>query len=561
MAANRMPHRAATALIASLLMVVAGSRASLGYTGSETPGAAGPFVNPFPAAGSAPTEPAAGALAPPNYQYEGTLPLVMGGLPTPGFTITPMLSIQEMFNDNIFQTETDRRADFVTLITPSLSIGANTPRLNLTLAYAPTYQYYARNPSENGFIHQMFGVASLEVVPDTLFVNGRVFATVAPTNGGVIGGGFGVPLTSGTALGTGPLTLSSQGRTQIFGASVSPYLVHRFGEYGTGTLGLTLDETYSSDSVDSGGSSRFSTVDATGQFQTGSYFGRVQDTVTLNANRTTGTGVLDGARQESAVNQLGYALNAQWQVFGRLGWENIIYGGTPSTHINDAVWGAGVTYTPNADSSITLSYDHQDGISGFQALAHYAITPRTMLTASYSHSLQTNLQYVSTQLAQAAVGPNGQPILGPNGAPLVLVYSALGVQDTLYQTDTLAVGMTTLLDRDTISLSVDRVNEEPISSGGNTNPGLAQELTTGTVSWARALNERATLSASFSYGSGSLGTAGGWEDLISAALGYIYRISPTLTGSASYQYYRRNSTIAGDSMYVNVVLVGITKQF
>ena len=560
MAADRMPHRPVAALIASVLAVCAGTPYARAFTAPDAQAGAGPFANPFPGTEPAPAQP--GTLAPPNYQYQGTLPLVMGGLPTPGFTVTPALTIQEMFNDNIFQTETNRRADLITLISPSLTVGANTPRLNLSLTYAPTLEYYARTHSQDGIIQQLFGVGSLVVVPDTLFVNARVFATVAPTNGGLVGGGLGAPLTAGPAFGGGPQTLSRQGRTQIYGASVSPYLMHRFGDFGTGTLGLTLDQTYTS-STGGGGSANASTAEANAQFQSGSYFGRIQDTLSLTASRTTGTGALNGSQQESVTNQLGYALTRQLQVFGRLGWENITYGayaGGAGTHINDAIWGFGGTYEPNPDSSITLSYTHQQGTTGIEAQAHYAVTARTVLTASYSHSLQTNLQYVATQLGQAAVGPNGQPILGPNGAPLILVYSALGVQNTLYRTDTLQVGVTTLLDRDTISLNVDQVTETAVSSTAAAG-GLSQDVTTGTATWTRALSERATLSASFTYGTGTVGTAGGAQDLLSASGTFNYVISRTLTGTATYQYYRRSSTQAGFSMYDNIVIVGITKTF
>ena len=564
MAAERMPHRPGAALIASLLAVCAGAPGARAFTTPDTQGG-GAFANPFPAAGGEPAPAQPGTLAPPNYQYQGNLPVVMGGLPTPGFTVTPALTIEEMFNDNIFQTETNRRADLITLISPSLTVGANTPRLNLSLTYAPTLEYYARTHSQDGIIQQAFGVGSLIVVPDTFFVNARVFATVAPTNGGLVGGGLGAPLTAGTVLGGGPQTLSRQGRTQIYGVSVSPYLIHRFGTFGTGTLGLTLDQTYTSSTGGGGGSANASTAEANAQFQSGSYFGRVQDTLSLDASRTSGTGALNGSQQESVTNQLGYALTRQLQVFGRLGWENITYGayaGGAGTHINDAIWGFGGTYEPNPDSSITLSYTHQQGITGIQAQAHYAVTARTVVTASYTHSLQTNLQYVATQLGQAAVGPNGQPILGPNGAPLILVYSALGVQNTLYRTDTLQLGATTLLDRDTISLNVDRVTETPVSAGTATAAGgLSQDVTTGTATWTRALSERATMSASFTYGTGTVGTAGGAQDLFSAAATFNYVISRTLTGTATYQYYRRSSTQAGFSMYDNILIVGLTKTF
>lgn len=158
MAAERTPPRHTTALIVALpcagLLLLAAPRAAHAFTPADTGAGGGPslgepFPNPFPDAGTAGAgtgttgtgtagagtgaTPTAGGLLPPDYRYQGTLPLVMGGLPAPGFTIVPSVTLQEEFTDNVLQTESDRRWDLVTLLTPSLAIGANTPRLNLSL--------------------------------------------------------------------------------------------------------------------------------------------------------------------------------------------------------------------------------------------------------------------------------------------------------------------------------------------------------------------------------------------------------------------------------------------
>ena len=572
MAAERAPSGRAPTLsvsragLVALLLAVPGVAYAFAPGQTNVGGAAnqaGPFANPFPDAGSTNGPAAPGTVPPPDYRYQGTLPLVVGGLPTPGFTVVPQVTLQEEFTDNVLQTETDRQWDLITLLTPSLTVGANTPRLNLSLEYAPTIEYYARTSSQNTVAHQLLGVGSLVVVPDTLFVDARGFATVAPTNGGYVGPGLGTgaPLTglAGTAgyLGTGPV-VGRQGTTQIFGESVSPYLVHRFGDFASGTIGASVTHT-STSSTAGGGSQQATTEDVNGQLASGSVFGRVQDILAADASRTQGTGVLDGARQETITDQLGYALTRQLQVFGVLGYEDIQYSGPTGERISDMVWRVGGTYAPNARSQITLSYGHSEGVTDFAAQASYALTARTTLTASYSQGITTYLQQVAAGLNQAGVNQNGVPINAATGLPLTLTNGALAVQDTVYRTRILALGITTLLDRDTIAFSFDHTEETPVSAapGG----GFAQRANIGTASWTRALSERATASALLSYGTTSTAGLTGDSDLFSASAQFIYRLSPTLTASGSYLFFERRSTEPGFSMYENIALVGLSKRF
>ena len=559
------PDCAARLLGAGLLLgALALPRAASAYTPGQTNGAGGTggFANPFPDAATAPAgAPQPGTLPPPDYRYQGTLPLVVGGLPTPGFTILPQLSLQEEFTDNVLQTETNRRWDLISLLTPSLTIGANTPRLNLSLQYAPTLEYYARTTSENTIAQQLLGVGSLVLVPDTLFVNARAYATMAPTNGGYLGAGYGAATpaaafagAAGTgAAGTGPLT-GRQGTTQIFGLSVSPYLVHRFNTFGTGSLGATFSRTSASNSL-GGGAQEETTEQVSGQFQTGSYFGRVQDTAAANASRTQGSGFLNASRQETITDQLGYALTRQLQVFGVLGYEDISYGNAGVPPIRDAIWRFGGTFTPTPSSSFTLSYGHSQGATDFEAAANYALSPRTFFTASYSDVVTTYLQQVAAGLAGAAVNQNGVPV-GPDGQPLVLVNGALAVQDTVYRDRTLALGLTALRDRDTYSLSITRTEDTPLSAGG-----FAQRALTATASWTHALSELANASTYVSYGDINTGGATGDSKLFSFSALFTYQLSNTVSTSASYLFFRRNSTAPGFSMYENILVVGISKRF
>ncbi len=548
--AARRARRAAAILGCGLLAVLA-ARPARAFT-PDTAGAGGAFGTPFPDAGAAA---APGTLTPPDYRYQTFLPLVEGGLPVPGFTIMPTLSLQEEFNDNIFQSEQNRRWDLITVLTPGIALAANTPRLDLTLQYNPSFEYYARTTSENTISQQLAGVASLVVVPRSIFIDARAYASVEPINGGFIGaGGQGAAL-GGYGYATGTGGFARQTTTQVFGESITPRITHTFGTLGTANLGLTLANT-SISATYAGGSGEQNSADLLGSFQSGPVLGRVQNTVSVEAYRATGTTTLGNARRDTVQDQVGYALSRQLQVFVALGYEDISYGGTTAPPVHDMTWQVGFTATPGPHSNLTFSYGHSYGTDGFNVAGSYALTSRTTATISYSRQITTYLQQVAAAVGAAGVNANGVLVNPITGQPIAVGNAALVVENSVSLTTTLEATLTTLLNRDTLALNLSRTDSTPLSAGG-----FSQADTIGTFSWTRALSTRANLSTNVSYGVTQVPGLTGNSTLFSLAAQFGYALTSRASLSASYQFFRRNSSVAGFSIYDNIVLVGVTERF
>lgn len=536
--------------------------------------------------------PAAVILSTPNGGLPGTLAGAAGdaryrpavpppaGPRNPAWSFTPSIGLEELFNDNIFQTQTDRRADFITAVTPGLEVHGDTPRVHLNFRYAPTLEMYARTRSADAIAQQLLGNVTATLVPDTLFVNARALASVQPSGGGLVGSsaGPGSPLGGGFGSNSAPgaLALGKENRARTTSFSITPYVQHRFGNFGTGKFGVTL--SYSNVSSGAGTapipgtttqlSQRQETGEVTAQFQSGEAFGRVRDFVLLDAAQSTGTGVLSGARSDVATNWVGYALNRVVMPFAEFGAESIYYNTAVPTRINDGVWEAGVVLTPNPDSQLSIGYGHHQGANSVDVRGHYALSPRTWLTASYTTGLATDVQQIQSQLGLASFDPLGNAVNVETGAPLFLGNGLLSTQNALYRSRTLSVTGTTLLDRDSLSLSVQRQQQTPIgnSIGGGVAPGVAQGLeqsgTTLTGSWTHLISERTSLGASASYTLSTYQAATpGTERFVAATAGVSYLLSETITTVARYSFFDRNSNFAGRSFTDNVVLLGITKRF
>lgn len=548
-AARRARRRAAALLGCGLLAGVAALRPARAFT-PDAAGGGGALGTPFPDAAAT-----QGTLAPPDYRYQNLLPLVEGGLPVPGFTIIPTLGLQEEFNDNIFQAEQNRRWDLISVLTPGIALAANTPRLDLTLQYNPSFEYFARTPAESAITQQLSGVGSLVVVPRSIFIDARAYASVEPINGGFVGaGGQGAAL-GGYGYATGTGGFAHQTTTQVFGESVTPRITHTFGTLGTANLGLTLANT-STSATYAGGSGSLDSADLLGSFQSGPVLGRVQNTVSVEAYRATGTTTLGNARRDTVQDQVGYALSHQLQVFVAVGYEDITYGGTTAAPVHDATWQVGFSATPGPHSSLTFSYGHSYGTDGFNVAGSYALTSRTTATISYSRQITTYLQQVAAAVGAAGVNANGVLVNPVTGQPIAFGNAALVVQNSVNLTTTLEATLTTLLDRDTLALTLSRTDSTPLSAGG-----FAQADTIGTFSWTRALSTRANLSANVSYGVTQAPGLTGNSTLFSFASQFGYALTSRASVSASYQYFRRNSSVAGFSIYDNILLVGISERF
>ncbi|MDQ2803415.1 MAG: outer membrane beta-barrel protein, partial [Pseudomonadota bacterium] len=393
---------------------------------------------------------------------------------------------------------------------------------------------------------------------------------VQPTDGGYGGLGFDEPLAYAPTEAPGALTLGKQNRSQIYSVSVSPYVVHRFGTFGTGKAGVGLTETYEGSGVGGGqipgaattSSQHALTGEATAQFQSGTDFGRLRDFAVIDAAETEGSGVLRHAHRAEADNWIGYVLNRELTPFVELGAETISYSSTPAYRVDDAIWQLGVVLTPGPNSRLTVGYGHHQGFNAFNARGYYQMTARTRLTVNYDTSLVTDLQQIEDQLGLADADQFGQPLDATTGGPLLLgTGGLLGLQGNVYRNRRFGFTASTALERDTIALTIQFEHETPVASA-IPGAGVEQQGESATASWLHQLSERTNLTAGASYSRTSLGTTtGGRERFLAASAGISYLLSETISTTARYTFFDRRSTFQDRSFDDNVVLLAVSKKF
>jgi hypothetical protein len=518
------------------------------------------------------------------------------GLPSPGWTFTPRAGIQTSYNDNVLATHSDRRWDWVNYLTAGLTVEGNTDRVTARFDYAPTMALYARTPSLNYLSQNFTGNGSIAFVPDLFYMDVRGLAGVQPLNGTGFGAsGVG---SAGATTGLPPNQLS-----QVASVGITPYLLHRFGEYGTGKIGYSFNGSTQSQIngfgslpfIGSSGSGSSSTLNnltpaqqqqlnqsgfinsgllnqnstqitnqEVAQFQTGEFLGRFNNLTIASLNQYSGSNDTQNGYQNTISNQLGYAVTRQITVFASVGYENIYYDGVPATKINDGTWEVGTTLTPNADSTITIGYGHQYGVDSFQVNGAYQVTSRLRVSVSYNTGIGNGLSQLQNNVSVSDVDQHGYLVNALTGAPIFNPAGNVGTNNNLYRTRTLSTSAQLAYERDVFVASYYMSDQQLLGTAQGAT-GFASNTTsnTGYGSWTHEIspNWSTVLSGSYTTQPSQSSVVPGTQTTLNANLILQYQINPTLSATAQYAYYDRSSPFTFLSFTQNVFLLGVMKTF
>src|SRR5580658_8711170 len=486
----------------------------------------------------------------------------------PGWTFTPSLTLQEAFNDNVFQSEFDRRWDLITYVTPGLAIYGDTQNVQLHFNYQPSLVYYARDSSLNQIAQNLNAVGDVTLWQDHLYLDVRASVGVGSASGsapglGFGGGGLGVASTNQTNIAINGLTKNNSSQYTSFAAS--PYFLQSFGDYGSLKLGYTLSHSTTSNAAGfvplptntTGPSISQTTNEELATYSTGEFLERASDTVSIDATQYGGTGAGTQGHNTTASNQVNYVVNRAITAFVSIGYESIDYSGNDSRSTNDMTWQVGTTVTPDPRSTLSLSYGHQQGIDSLSANGQYQLTSRTSVNVNYGETIGTQLQALQNQLALADLNNSGSLVNSRTGQPLTNANALLGTQNQLYKSQTATVGANTSLDRDTFNVNLQYAVYTAVGAGATG----ATSGVTGTASWTHSLSEDLSLNTSGSYGIRWFVDPGGNNKFLSVTASLNYTISATVSTSLSYAFYDLTSTQPGQSEYQDVIILSITKTF
>jgi uncharacterized protein (PEP-CTERM system associated) len=540
------------------------------------------------------TVPTGTELSTPDVQdLQHQLQLVNGPIVAPpgGWAFQPRIDAQELITDNIFQAHSPRQWDAVTYFAPGFTLAGDLPKLQLYFQFQPTLQMHVEAGSLNSLTQQYSGTALATLVDDLAYLDVRAISGVNSVYGGLGGiGGVGANAVAGTSaanvsgLGNNNFNLNKNNQVQNSSLSISPYLLRRLGDYGNVKLGYSFNLSHSealtgflASPFPSGGTNQqtFISNEILAHYDTGDMFAQLQysfDADLSQGQTTTGsqfyqtvagvnpTGPNNYTSYNNYVtNRVSYQINPTIQVFVTGGYEYVRYTNQTYQTNNGPTWSVGTTLTPGPDALLTLSYGYNNGYYQFNGSGYYNITARTSVNASYYSSQGTQLQYLQNQLGLAS-GPN--LVNGQNGGQLFVNTNLLGPQNGVFRFDTFQIGAQTIMNRDIISanLSITKssqqgINAAPPSNGSSFN-----------VQWVHELNQDMTLTTAAAYNTlsqsavlSTINPGNSHAYIFSTAL--QYQLSPTLGASLRYSFFDRISEVSSNSIYQNLIVLGVSKTF
>ncbi len=500
----------------------------------------------------------------------------------PPWLIVPSIGASLGLTDNA-RRQPGTSPDVFALFTPAVSVVADTARLKGTLSYTPQASVYAATSGRNYIDNNLAANATATVVPNAVFVDMRASISEQSRTGGLSS--------------FGGLTQPAGDRSQNTTFAVTPYAVHRFGSWGTAQVsyGLSYSSNNGNSSTNPFNNGFNNNVLANGnstvgpapqgagntynpyfasqsvvtnhehaQFTTGENLGRINAEVAGDAKQFSGGGIYQGAYRNLFTLDGAYALDHRVALLGRVGYEDLHYGGVPVVNITGPVWYAGVRWQPNPDSTITARYGRRDGIDSAYLDATYAPTANTRLYATYSAGLTSEAEEQQSLLALANFDPGGFATNARTGAPLASSGSFFGTQNTLYVLRRFSATGVLLRPRDTYSATVSHQSQHVLAGSSALASNNATDGTFGSLTWQHELAPKLSSTMFLQYGVNKpLQVLGAGQDtLITADAALTYTINPTLTTSASYIFTNRSGGGVSSRGYTeDILLLGLRKGF
>jgi len=455
--------------------------------------------------------------------------------------IVPRFMVNESFTDNVTLSNRNAQEDFITQVTPGLSIRGDGARLKINLDYNLQKLMYAKDSNRDSMNHQLQTDMTAELYKQVFFVdiNSSISQQLISTQGRISNSNINI---------TG-------NRADVMTYTISPYIRHHFGGYADAEARLSLNQVINSatDTTGTVTNNAASTRSERTRFNmsSGRYFNRIPWTFSYSKN-TVSSDRNFGSDTEfrSMEAQISYVISRKYRLTSLIGDDQNTFSTSRGSN-SGGRWEVGAIWTPSSRTTLEARWgDRYFGRTFFIDASH---THRHFIfTAHYDEKTQSLNDIQSAQQLIPLVDASGQPVFDPNvSSNIALVTDRPGLRNDVIVIKRLDINLDYSNRRNRATVGF--YNSIRQGQGSNQNEdttGLRFKFTrqlsrqtTGTVhgDWTQSTFQDGQRSDN-RYGFGASLTRNLGQHL-SGSVNYQYRVSDSSGGNNSYTENRLSAFI------------------
>ncbi len=322
--------------------------------------------------------------------------------------VAKSLTVSEVYTDNADLTHDNKKSEFITTVTPNISLKGNGARANVSLNASLEAN---SSGGEGDAINPRLGAnADAELLEDFLFIDTSINITQNTVD---------------AFRPSGIDTLSNTGNTtNTYNYNISPYFTQRF----KGIAEVIGRYSYNNqiNSNNNAGDNDSQSIELT--INSGDDFNRLTWGGAVNY-KDSGSDNTSSELLSTDIN-LGYRFNRVWSFRGSAGVESNDYESTRSEN-DGSRWSMSAIWTPNNRTSLNIGYG--DRFFGSVPTLDFSHRSRkSLLTASYSRELTDSASLLSQQSAFQTTDAFGNPIDPITGDPLPLTNTTTNITEGVF---------------------------------------------------------------------------------------------------------------------------------
>lgn len=494
-----------------------------------------------------------------------TLPALLAGPSWAAkWDIVPTLFVEETYTDNVGLAPSGlKRSDWVTEVTPGVSVSATGARLRFNATYAAQGLYRAREESRE-LNHQLNASGNAELVRQLLFLDTR--AAVAQQNISLLG-----PQAVSNVNTTG-------NRTTVRTFLVSPYLRHDFGPVAQGEARLTYS-TVNTDATTSLSNSQANRIDM--RLASGPAYKLTTWNLAYSRDHIDSTGPQDTTTEKITAGAR-RLITPTVGLLANVGYENndfLTVGPAPK----GVSWSAGLEWTPTPRTHLAAT----TGRRFFGATRSLDFSHRTRLTVwsvNYSEDITTTRSqllvpvtvdtagFLDTLFLSGIPDPAArqravQAFIAQTGLPpsLIVPLDFFTSQNFLVKRWAGSVGIQGV--RNTVLANVfteTRVSEATglaLAGAGDFASSANVKQTGASLLWNWRFAARAASNLSVGYTRNEFPGIGREDNLKFIRLSLTRQFQPRLSGSLNYRRLQNDSDQSGAGHTENAVSAALNMSF